>query len=69
MNNAIWDKINEDRGPMWRLQHVYEFDPISSHIEADEILCEILRLAGLDAVAKAFEVSKSRCGFYYGPGD
>lgn len=40
-------------------------DPEQAHCEAEDILCETLRDAGLEAVANAFKEARDRIGFWY----
>jgi hypothetical protein len=48
-----------------RLEDLSCIDPAHSHLIADQILLETLRLEGLGDVADAYERAEERVGFWY----
>ena len=40
-------------------------DPETAHVDAEDIVLELLRTTGFKDVAKAYKAAIDRCGFWY----
>ena len=54
--NAAIDKLNDMPD---------DSDPEHAHCEAEDIICEMLRGLNYGGAAEAFELARSRIGFWY----